>query len=63
MSTSEYITLLTFLKVFSGNLNHAMAVANRIEAGATHVNTMSIHDEATLPHGGVKVRCIPSFCQ
>ncbi|KAK4496064.1 hypothetical protein PRZ48_012043 [Zasmidium cellare] len=40
--------------VFSENLNHALTIANRIESGATHVNTMSIHDEATLPHGGVK---------
>ncbi|KAF2159725.1 hypothetical protein M409DRAFT_70791 [Zasmidium cellare ATCC 36951] len=40
--------------VFSEDLNHALTIANRIEAGATHINTMTIHDEATLPHGGVK---------
>ncbi|RYP18572.1 hypothetical protein DL765_003857 [Monosporascus sp. GIB2] len=35
-------------------VNKAYSVAARIETGAVHVNSMSIHDEAGLPHGGAK---------
>ncbi|KAK7513904.1 Aldehyde/histidinol dehydrogenase [Phyllosticta citriasiana] len=40
--------------VFSKDLARALRIAKRIESGAVHINTMSIHDEATLPHGGAK---------
>ncbi|KAK8169165.1 aldehyde dehydrogenase domain-containing protein [Phyllosticta citrichinensis] len=40
--------------VFTKDLARALRVAKRIESGAVHINSMSIHDEATLPHGGMK---------
>ncbi|KAF2090213.1 aldehyde dehydrogenase [Saccharata proteae CBS 121410] len=40
--------------VFTTDLARALRVAKRIESGAVHINSMSVHDEATLPHGGVK---------
>lgn len=40
--------------IFSEDLRAAFRVADRLESGAVHINTMSIHDEFALPHGGVK---------
>ncbi|KAF2138330.1 uncharacterized protein K452DRAFT_328868 [Aplosporella prunicola CBS 121167] len=40
--------------IFTRDLARALRVARRIETGAVHINSMSVHDEATLPHGGVK---------
>ncbi|KAJ7450041.1 Aldehyde/histidinol dehydrogenase [Mycena galericulata] len=40
--------------VFTKDLARALRVAKRLECGAVHINSMSVHDEATLPHGGVK---------
>ncbi|KAJ3481692.1 hypothetical protein NLG97_g7760 [Lecanicillium saksenae] len=40
--------------IFDKDLRRAMAVANRIETGAVHINAMTVHDEAALPHGGTK---------
>ncbi|KAK8250938.1 Aldehyde/histidinol dehydrogenase [Phyllosticta capitalensis] len=40
--------------VFTKDLARAFRVAKKIESGAVHINSMSIHDEATLPHGGMK---------
>lgn len=40
--------------VFTKDLARGLRVAKRIESGAVHINAMSIHDEAALPHGGVK---------
>ncbi len=40
--------------VFSKDLRRALAVAKRIETGAVHINWMTPHDEAGLPHGGAK---------
>lgn len=40
--------------VFSKDLRRALAVAKRIETGAVHINSMTIHDEGSLPHGGAK---------
>ncbi|OAR00499.1 hypothetical protein LLEC1_07538 [Akanthomyces lecanii] len=31
-----------------------LALAKRIESGAVHINSMTVHDEPLLPHGGVK---------
>ncbi|KAJ2968988.1 hypothetical protein NQ176_g8904 [Zarea fungicola] len=40
--------------VFSKDLRRALAVAKRIETGAVHINSMTVHDEGSLPHGGAK---------
>lgn len=40
--------------VFSQNLSRALAIARKIESGAVHINSMTVHDEAGLPHGGIK---------
>ncbi|KAL4929485.1 aldehyde dehydrogenase [Aspergillus undulatus] len=40
--------------VFTSNLFRGLRVAKQIEAGAVHINSMTIHDEPTLPHGGWK---------
>ncbi|KAF2755338.1 aldehyde dehydrogenase [Pseudovirgaria hyperparasitica] len=40
--------------VFTENLNRGLRVAKQIESGAVHINSMSVHDESALPHGGVK---------
>lgn len=40
--------------VFTQDLAKAFRMANGIESGAVHINTMTVHDEFSLPHGGVK---------
>jgi len=40
--------------VFTENLARGFRVAKQIDSGAVHINAMTIHDEANLPHGGVK---------
>ncbi|KAK5705166.1 hypothetical protein LTR97_002283 [Elasticomyces elasticus] len=40
--------------VFTSNLGRGLKIAKQIDTGAVHINSMSIHDEALLPHGGVK---------
>ncbi|KAJ5904887.1 uncharacterized protein N7473_001803 [Penicillium subrubescens] len=40
--------------VFSEDLKAAMRVARRYETGAVHINAMTVHDEASLVHGGAK---------
>ncbi|KAL1908369.1 hypothetical protein Sste5344_005897 [Sporothrix stenoceras] len=40
--------------VFTKDLVKGLWVARRIETGAVHINSMTVHDEAGLPHGGVK---------
>lgn len=40
--------------VFTEDLRRGMRIAKRIETGAVHINSMSIHDEPILPHGGAK---------
>ncbi|EXK86383.1 hypothetical protein FOQG_09655 [Fusarium oxysporum f. sp. raphani 54005] len=40
--------------VFSKDLRRALRLAKRIETGAVHINRMTVHDEAVLPHGGAK---------
>ncbi|KAL1303121.1 hypothetical protein AAFC00_006555 [Neodothiora populina] len=40
--------------VFTENLGVGLRVAKAYTTGAVHINSMSIHDEASLPHGGVK---------
>lgn len=40
--------------VFGRDLQRALAVAERIEAGICHINGPTVHDEAQMPFGGVK---------
>jgi acyl-CoA reductase-like NAD-dependent aldehyde dehydrogenase len=40
--------------IFSRNIPKALNLARQIEAGAVHINSMSVHDEQQLPHGGMK---------
>ncbi|KIM93425.1 hypothetical protein OIDMADRAFT_137757 [Oidiodendron maius Zn] len=40
--------------VYSEDLKAAFRVADRLDTGAVHINSMTVHDEFALPHGGVK---------
>ncbi|KAJ3578036.1 hypothetical protein NPX13_g2532 [Xylaria arbuscula] len=40
--------------VFTEDLRTGLRFAKNIETGAVHINNMSVHDEAALPHGGAK---------
>ncbi|KAL4814145.1 aldehyde dehydrogenase domain-containing protein [Aspergillus spinulosporus] len=40
--------------VFTQDLRKGLAMAKKIQSGAVHINSMTIHDEPVLPHGGVK---------
>lgn len=40
--------------VFTEDLKRGLRIAKQIETGAVHINSMSIHDEPVLPHGGAK---------
>jgi acyl-CoA reductase-like NAD-dependent aldehyde dehydrogenase len=40
--------------IFTESLGRGLRVAKQIETGAIHINSMSVHDEPTLPHGGAK---------
>ncbi|KAJ4305880.1 hypothetical protein N0V90_001413 [Kalmusia sp. IMI 367209] len=40
--------------VFSKDLRRAFGIAKKLDVGAVHVNSMTVHDEPALPMGGVK---------
>lgn len=40
--------------VYTTNIPLAIEIGRRLESGSVHVNSMTIHDEAHMPHGGVK---------
>jgi acyl-CoA reductase-like NAD-dependent aldehyde dehydrogenase len=40
--------------VFTKDLGRGLRIAKSIESGAVHINSMTVHDESALPHGGVK---------
>ncbi|KZM24943.1 oxidoreductase [Ascochyta rabiei] len=40
--------------VFTENLGRGLRIAKQIETGAVHINSMTVHDEWALPHGGAK---------
>jgi acyl-CoA reductase-like NAD-dependent aldehyde dehydrogenase len=40
--------------VFGEDVDHALAIARRIESGICHVNSSTVHDEPQMPFGGVK---------
>lgn len=42
------------MRVLKKNVNRALSVAKRIEAGICHINGPTVHDEAQMPFGGTK---------
>ncbi|KAF4990283.1 hypothetical protein FDECE_14426 [Fusarium decemcellulare] len=40
--------------VFTNDLGKGFRIADELESGAVHINSMTVHDEQPLPHGGVK---------
>jgi acyl-CoA reductase-like NAD-dependent aldehyde dehydrogenase len=40
--------------IFSEDLQRAFRLSENLESGAVHINSMTVHDEYSLPHGGVK---------
>ncbi|OGM40723.1 hypothetical protein ABOM_011037 [Aspergillus bombycis] len=40
--------------IFTENLGRGLRIARELDTGAVHINSMTIHDEPVLPHGGVK---------
>ncbi|CAH0033854.1 unnamed protein product [Clonostachys rhizophaga] len=40
--------------IFTNDLGKAFRFADGLESGAVHINSMTVHDEFALPHGGVK---------
>lgn len=40
--------------IFSRNHMNALSLAKKIHTGAIHINSATVHDEPTLPHGGRK---------
>jgi acyl-CoA reductase-like NAD-dependent aldehyde dehydrogenase len=40
--------------IYAEDLRAAFRVADRLDSGAIHINSMTVHDEFSLPHGGVK---------
>lgn len=40
--------------IFTTSHHATLKVAQKLEVGAVHVNSMTVHDEASLPHGGYK---------
>ncbi|KAL2017720.1 hypothetical protein VTK56DRAFT_1745 [Thermocarpiscus australiensis] len=40
--------------VFTEDLRRGLRLASGIETGAVHINSMTVHDETALPHGGAK---------
>lgn len=59
-SLSEAITLSNAsdyglsASVWTQDVAKGIAVAKALHSGAVHVNGSTIHDEATMPHGGIK---------
>ncbi|KAK7222853.1 hypothetical protein V2G26_010856 [Clonostachys chloroleuca] len=40
--------------IFTEDLKAALRIARKYETGAVHINSMTVHDEASLVHGGAK---------
>ncbi|KAL6876723.1 aldehyde dehydrogenase [Trichoderma novae-zelandiae] len=40
--------------VFTEDLRRGLRLAREIDSGAVHINSMTVHDEPALPHGGTK---------
>ncbi|KAF3902964.1 Omega-crystallin [Dactylellina cionopaga] len=42
------------VSIFSADENEAIKVAGEIDSGAVHINHMTVYDNPSFPHGGVK---------
>jgi acyl-CoA reductase-like NAD-dependent aldehyde dehydrogenase len=40
--------------VFTQDLRRGLRMAKQIETGAVHINSITVHDDTALPHGGAK---------
>ncbi|CAG9957076.1 unnamed protein product [Clonostachys rosea f. rosea IK726] len=40
--------------IFTASIGRGIEIARRLDTGAVHINSMTVHDEAHLPHGGSK---------
>ncbi|KPM38686.1 hypothetical protein AK830_g7880 [Neonectria ditissima] len=40
--------------IWTHDYHRALRLARRLDVGAVHINASTVHDEATLPHGGSK---------
>lgn len=40
--------------IFTSNVPRGIELARHLDCGAVHINSMTVHDEAHLPHGGTK---------
>ncbi|VUC22998.1 unnamed protein product [Clonostachys rosea] len=40
--------------IFTASIGRGIELARRLDTGAVHINSMTVHDEAHLPHGGNK---------
>ncbi|KAJ5811772.1 hypothetical protein N7474_008073 [Penicillium riverlandense] len=40
--------------VFTKNVARGIRIARRIDSGSVHINSMTVHDEVQLPHGGTR---------
>ncbi|KAJ5406406.1 Aldehyde dehydrogenase N-terminal [Penicillium sp. CMV-2018d] len=49
---AEQATYGLSVSIISSNHCHALKLSGSIKAGDIHVNSMTLHDEPTLPHGG-----------
>ncbi|KAJ5654889.1 Aldehyde dehydrogenaseN-terminal [Penicillium lividum] len=49
---AEQATYGLSASIISSNHYRALELSESIKAGAIHVNSMTVHDEPTLPHGG-----------
>lgn len=42
------------VSIWSSDILNAINLAKSIEAGGVHINGSTVHDEVTIPHGGIK---------
>ncbi|KAK6454133.1 mitochondrial aldehyde dehydrogenase [Scheffersomyces xylosifermentans] len=47
--------------IWSKNVISALDIAKRIQVGGIHINSSTVHDEPTIPHGGVKSSGVGRF--
>ncbi|KAH6665495.1 Aldehyde/histidinol dehydrogenase [Halenospora varia] len=47
--------------VCTGDVRKGLLIAERIESGAVHINSMTVHDETEIPHGECKARGFGRF--
>ncbi|KAL2814215.1 Aldehyde/histidinol dehydrogenase [Aspergillus cavernicola] len=54
ISISNYTDYGLSGAVFTRDLTRGLTLAKQMQTGAVHINSMNVHDEPSLPHGGVK---------